>query len=162
MKASFRAATAKDAPRIGDLLISTRAVFMPYAPSPHSEAEVRAWVASVLVPQGGVTVAEVGGRILGTLVTTREAEASWISQMAVDPAVVGRGLGSALLAFALHTLPRPVRLHAFQANNGARRFYERHGFVALCLTDGRDNEEHCPDVLYELARAPNETLNVAH
>jgi hypothetical protein len=42
-----------------------------------------------------------------------------------------------------------VRLWCFQANSGARRFYERHGFVAVEFTDGHDNEEGCPDVLYE-------------
>ena len=39
----------------------------------------------------------------------------------------------------------------FQANSGARRFYERRGFVAVEFTDGESNEERCPDVLYELA-----------
>jgi ribosomal protein S18 acetylase RimI-like enzyme len=42
-----------------------------------------------------------------------------------------------------------VRLYTFQENTGARRFYERHGFKAVKLTDGHDNEENCPDVLYE-------------
>jgi hypothetical protein len=29
-----------------------------------------------------------------------------------------------------------------------QRFYERHGFVAARRTDGRDNEERAPDILY--------------
>ena len=33
-------------------------------------------------------------------------------------------------------------------NTGARRFYERHGFVEAGRTDGRGNEEGVPDVLY--------------
>ena len=45
----------------------------------------------------------------------------------------------------------PIRLYTFQANLGARRFYERHGFSAIEFTDGEGNRERCPDVLYELA-----------
>ncbi len=70
--------------------------------------------------------------------------------MSVDPSLVGRGIGSGLLAHALKTLGRPICLYTFQENRGARRFYERHGFVAVEFTDGQGNEERCPDVLYEL------------
>ncbi|MFC3123441.1 hypothetical protein ACFOD4_00070 [Pseudoroseomonas globiformis] len=35
-------------------------------------------------------------------------------------------------------------LWTFQRNAPARRFYERRGFVSICQTDGRDNEEHKP------------------
>ena len=69
--------------------------------------------------------------------------------MAVDPPCVGAGIGSVLLEHAFAVLPSPIRLHTFQANAGARRFYERHGFRAIQLTDGQENEERCPDVLYE-------------
>jgi hypothetical protein len=33
---------------------------------------------------------------------------------------------------------------------GARRFYERYGFVPIEWSDGSRNEERCPDILYEL------------
>ncbi len=140
-------------PRVAALLIDTRVAFMPYAPSAHPDDDVRAWVATTLVPSGGVTVAEVAGRVVGAMATEPGDGCSWITQMAVDPAHVGQGVGAALLAEALRTLPRPLRLYTFQANLGARRFYERHGFQAIQFTDGQDNEEHCPDVLYELATA---------
>jgi hypothetical protein len=39
-------------------------------------------------------------------------------------------------------------LWTFQTNTGARRFYERHGFVAVDETDGSANEERAPDVRY--------------
>jgi GNAT superfamily N-acetyltransferase len=96
-----------------------------------------------------VTVAEHDGRVIGVIATKRDEAASWITQMAVDPSTVGRGVGSALLAHATRNLVPPLRLYAFQANSGARRFYERHGFVAVRCGDGQDNQEHCPDVLYE-------------
>lgn len=150
MKAMLRPATAADASRVARLLIDTRSAFMPYAPSAHSEAEVREWVASTLVPAGGVTVAEVDGRVMGAMATERQGTVSWITHMAVDPSLVGRGIGSLLLAHAMHKLAPPIRLYTFQANAGARRFYERHGFTAIEFTDGRANEERCPDVLYEI------------
>ena len=44
--------------------------------------------------------------------------------------------------------PRGLQMWTFQANGGARRFYERHGFVVMEATDG-DNEERAPDVRNE-------------
>ena len=41
-----------------------------------------------------------------------------------------------------------VDLWTFQRNAGARRFYERNGFVAMEFTDGASNEEREPDVRY--------------
>lgn len=121
---------------------------MPYAPSPHADDEVRAWVAGELLPGGGVTVATIDQAVVAAMALDA-SRGGWIHQMAVDPRWVGQGIGSVLLRHALETLPRPVRLYTFQANTGARRFYERHGFVAVRFTDGRENEEQCPDVLYE-------------
>ena len=154
----LRPAVPADAPRVADLLIDTRRAFMPYAPLAHPEPEVRQWVADRLLPAGGVMVAEIDGRVVAVM-ALQAAEAadaaeavSWIQQMAVDPPLVGRGIGSRLLAHALRSLPPPIRLYTFQDNTGARRFYERHGFVAIGFGDGQDNEERCPDVLYEFRR----------
>jgi ribosomal protein S18 acetylase RimI-like enzyme len=44
--------------------------------------------------------------------------------------------------------PHGLWLWTFQTNTGARRFYERHGFVAVDETDGSANEERAPDVRY--------------
>ena len=46
-------------------------------------------------------------------------------------------------------MPGGFRLWVFQANAGARRFYERHGLRVVRLTDGAANEEKTPDALYE-------------
>ena len=150
MNATLRHATAADAPRVASLLIATRSEFMPYAPSVHPDEELREWVASQLLPSGGVVVAESKGSVVAAMHTEHADGVSWLTQMAVDPALVGNGIGSLLLAHALRTLSLPIRLYAFQANAGARRFYERHGFSAIEFTDGQGNEEQCPDVLYEL------------
>lgn len=72
----------------------------------------------------------------------------FIEQLYVLPGFQGRGAGGALLSVATRGQDR-VRLWTFQKNAGARRFYERKGFVAIELTDGARNEEREPDVLYE-------------
>lgn len=149
MQATLRQATAADAPRVARLLIDTRAAFMPYAPSRHPDDELRAWAADWLIPSGGVVVAELQGSVIAAMHMERKEAISWITQMAVDPDFVGRGIGTLLLAHAVRTMAAPIRLHAFQANQGARRFYERHGFVPIEFTDGRANDERCPDVLCE-------------
>jgi ribosomal protein S18 acetylase RimI-like enzyme len=149
MQATLRQATAADAPRIAKLLLDTRTAFMPYAPSAHRSEDLQVWTARSLIPSGGVVVAQRQGAVVAAMHTERKGVISWITQMAVDPACVGQGIGSLLLAHAMRTMPRPIRLYTFQANQGARRFYEHHGFTAIELTDGQGNEERCPDVLYE-------------
>jgi hypothetical protein len=52
-----------------------------------------------------------------------------------------------LLDLAKERRPGGLDLWTFQANAGARRSYERHGFAATSTTDG-DNEEAAPDVRY--------------
>jgi len=70
-----------------------------------------------------------------------------IEQLYVMPTHQGRGIGAALLGIAKSAAPR-LQLWTFQRNEPARRFYERHGFVAAHETDGSANEEREPDVLY--------------
>jgi ribosomal protein S18 acetylase RimI-like enzyme len=58
-------------------------------------------------------------------------------------------LGALLLAAAKKESPRSLRLHVFQRNLSARRFYERRGFRLVELRDGSSNEEGEPDAVYE-------------
>jgi len=146
---TLRKATAGDAPWVATLLIDARAEFMPYAPPIHTDEEVHLWVASQLIPSGGTTVVEAQGAVIAAMHTERRGATSWITQMAVDPLFVRRGIGSLLLAHAIRTMAPPIRLFTFQANVNARRFYTRHGFIAIEFRDGQTNEERCPDVLYE-------------
>lgn len=149
MAATLRPSVAADAVRVAQILIDVRSTFMPYARLVHSPEEVRSWVAAFLVPSGGTVIAELDGAIVGVIATEQDDSCSWITQMAVDPLHVGLGVGSVLLQHALRVCRSPIRLYTFQANAGARRFYERHGFRAVQLSDGKANEERCPDVLYE-------------
>lgn len=62
--------------------------------------------------------------------------------------MTGQGIGSQLLALARRQRPHGLRLWTFVSIVRAQRFYERHGFVEIDRTDGRDNEEGAPDILY--------------
>ncbi|GGU11709.1 hypothetical protein GCM10010272_66060 [Streptomyces lateritius] len=44
--------------------------------------------------------------------------------------------------------PAGLPLWTFQVDKSARRFYERHGFVAAEYTDGDRNEEHEGEIRY--------------
>ena len=78
-------------------------------------------------------------------------EDDWVEQLYVDPELTGQGIGAALLEVAKRERPAGLQLWTFQSNAGAQRFYERHGFVEVRRTDGADNEERAPDVLYAWA-----------
>jgi GNAT superfamily N-acetyltransferase len=82
-------------------------------------------------------------RLLG-IIAFRE---DWIDQLYVLPDAQGRGVGSALLDIAKRQATE-LSLWTFQRNEGARRFYERHDFSPVRETDGSENEEREPDVLY--------------
>jgi len=68
------------------------------------------------------------------------------------PDFIGTGPGSLLIEGAKRSGEAALELWCFQANTYARRFYERHGFKAIRLTDGHDNEEKMPDVRYRWQR----------
>ena len=145
----LRPATPQDADRVATVIIESRRAFLPYAPMAHPEASVRQWVRDELVAGGGVWVWQAGADVVGVLATSAADGVSWIDQLYVLPGCTGAGIGARLLLHAHGLLTPPIRLYTFAANQGARRFYERHGYQALAFTDGSDNEELCPDVLYE-------------
>jgi GNAT superfamily N-acetyltransferase len=151
-RVELRPARAADALAIAEVLLASRKTFLPYAPIPHTDAEVRAWVAAELLPSHAVTVATEGDEIVGVVAFAERDGIAWLSQLYLCKEYVGQGIGSRLLAHAVASTSLPVRLYAFQSNDGARRFYERHGFAAIEFSDGSGNEERCPDVLYELRR----------
>ncbi len=70
----------------------------------------------------------------------------WINHLYLLPQAQGRGIGSRLLALAKEQA-RTLDLWIFQKNLNAQRFYERHGFEVVRMTDGSKNEEREPDVL---------------
>ena len=147
----LRIGIIEDAESVARVLVESRRAFLPYAPSPHEPSAIRCWVEKTLIPGGGVTVAVSEGNVVAVLAVAEVGSIAWIEQLYVLPGYENRGLGTRLLTFAHKSLKRPVRLFTFQQNAGARRFYERHGYKVIALSDGQSNEEKCPDVLFELS-----------
>jgi GNAT superfamily N-acetyltransferase len=145
----LRKAGVDDAEAVADVYLRSRKELVACAPLVHSDAAVREWVRRHLLPSGHTTIAVVGDHVVGFVAVSRNIECSWIDQLYLLPAWVGRGIGTSLLELARHELPPPIRLYTFEANQRARAFYERRGFRAIAFGDGSGNEERCPDVLYE-------------
>jgi ribosomal protein S18 acetylase RimI-like enzyme len=152
---SLRAGAAADLAALVRIFLSSRRTFIPYAPLAHGEDEIEHWLGELLARRG-VTVACVGDDTIGFVALSSDIGESWIEQLYLAPGQTGLGIGGQLLAHAVRSLPRnlPIRLYTFQANDGARRFYERAGFRAVAFGDGTQNEEGQPDVLYELGVRP--------
>lgn len=141
----IRRGRASDSDDIAEVWLRARAASVPaIPPSVHGDDEVRDWFREVVLPTREVWVACSGGQIVGLLVLAGD----WIDQLYLAPGWTGHGVGSRLLRIAKQVRPSGLQLWTFQANTGARRFYERHGFVAREETDGA-NEEGAPDVRYE-------------
>ncbi len=143
-----RRARLDEALAVADLWLLSRRASIPQIPPPvHSDDEVRAWFQHVVFPsQDDVWVTEASGHLVALMVLGQE----WIEQLYVHPAWNSRGLGSQLVELAKRERTR-LDLWTFQSNAGARRFYERHGFIAEAMTDG-DNEEGAPDIRYHWQR----------
>lgn len=146
---TVRSAAVQDAAVVTEVLCLSRRQYLPFAPLIHTDEEVREWIGDVLIPGNGVYVAEREDKVVAVLAISHDQVGGWVDQLYVRPGYTGQGIGELLLQFAHTKLTPPIRLYTFQANAGARRFYERHGYRALSFTDGSGNEERCPDVLYE-------------
>jgi GNAT superfamily N-acetyltransferase len=121
---------------------------MTYLPPIPTLEEYRRFVSAILLPNQEVWVSEdEEGRVAGWFSLTTGS----LEHIYVDPERQNRGLGSELLAEVMQRMPGGFSLWTFQKNEGARRFYERHGLRAVEFTDGRDNIEREPDVRYEWA-----------
>lgn len=140
----FRRARNGESLAIAELWLRSRMASVPAIPLPvHSDEEVREWFQDFVLTEREVWVAVADDSVIALLVL----DGHWVDQLYVDPDRTGMGVGSRLLQVAKQRHPDGLHLWTFQANHGARRFYERHGFVAIEATDG-DNEEGAPDIHY--------------
>ena len=116
---------------------------------PRLPDEAAAPIAARIREHEDVWVAEEDGRLLGFLGIEHSTNLSApvLEKLYVEPTEQNRGIGSALLDKAKELRPEELYLWVFQ-KNPARRLYERHGFELVRLTDGADNMEREPDVLY--------------
>ncbi len=102
---------------------------------------------SEVVDTQEVHVARDGEKVVGYIAFT-DGE---VSKLYLDPSVQGQGLGKTLLDIP-KAKNNSLSLWTYQANENARRFYEKQGFVAVEKTDGETNEENQPDVRFEWHR----------
>jgi GNAT superfamily N-acetyltransferase len=80
---------------------------------------------------GHTSVILADGAFAGCVTLRPAADGRWLEHFYLDPGVQGRGLGSAVLRALLARTDAEgaaVRLKVLQGS-GARRLYERHGFV---------------------------------
>ena len=73
---------------------------------------------------------------------------SYIDRLYIDPARQRSGLGASFLDHAKRLHPAGLSLHTHQANQRARAFYEKHGFVAVEFGISPPPES-VPDVRYQ-------------
>jgi GNAT superfamily N-acetyltransferase len=159
MQVIIRRASSSDVAAAADLYLRARRAGSAKGtipPPAHEDDDVRDWVAHVVIPGLECWVAErVSGPVVGMLVL----EADWVDQLYVDPDLTGAGIGTELMAVAKRQRPDGLRLWTFASNEGAQRFYLRHGFHEVERTDGSRNEEGAPDIRYvwdpASARAPD-------
>ena len=139
----LRPAQASDASAIGTIYLAARKDALPYLPQIHTDNETRAWIRERLVPAATVWVAELEGKVVGFISVNGQT----VEHLYVHPDHQRRKIGTTLLDHARLLSPDRLELYTFERNEGARRFYERHGFRAIAF--GQENEEGEPDVLYE-------------
>ena len=138
----IRRATPADAPEVSRVFVAARDQ-MAYLP--RIDDEHRPLLGSWFIERGPIFLDEEEGRVLG-FSGVKDGE---LTHLYVDPAAQNRGVGTALLDHAKAESPDGLFLWVFQKNEGARRFYERHGFRLAELTDGSGNMEKEPDARYE-------------
>ena len=142
----LRPAAGPDAELIAAIFTSSRRVAMPYLPVLYAEAEVLKWIKDAVLRNSVVTLAVSGVGQAGGFASVRRGV---LDHLYVSPHFQGQGVGTLLLAAAKTQSPRSLRLHVFQRNLSARRFYEARGFTLVELRDGSSNEEGEPDAVYE-------------
>ena len=139
---AIRRATATDADET-TAVFSAALKSMAFFPKLHTDREHRVFVCRFIL-EDETWIALGDGRVIGLACI----EGDRLAHLYVDPAHHNRGAGTALLYHVKVQRPNGFDLWTFQANTGARRFYERHGLTAIEFTDGSRNEEQLPDVRY--------------
>ncbi|MEL7282497.1 MAG: GNAT family N-acetyltransferase [Pseudomonadota bacterium] len=125
-KPLIRLAAPKDAKRIGDIFVASRAAALPFLIEAHSPDEMRRWIAQVVLPQGSTWVACEEEKIVGFLTLNDDK----IEHLYLTPDHTQQGVGTALMEHAKARSPDHLSLCCLAENHPARRFYETHGFYA--------------------------------
>lgn len=144
-----RRARHNDAPDCARVFARSRRFALGALADGLDDAEIRRWMSDDVVGRADAWVAELDGTVVGMMVLDGDRGGGWIEHLYLDPAWIGRGLGEQFVDIARGRHPAGLQLWTFQANEPARRFYERLGFRAVEHTDGAGNTERAPDVRYQ-------------
>ena len=134
-------------PALARLHRRTVTTSLPFVPHLHTPEEDAWWFCERLYPANEIWLAEDGEGPIGYIAFRPD----FIEHLFIRPEAQNAGLGLQLLEKAKKSSAE-LSLWTFQQNAAARRLYERHGFIAVVETDGADNEEKLPDVLYRWRR----------
>lgn len=143
---TVRRATEADLPAIVHLFsIPDEGILKTDHPGPPLDPRYREALAAIAEdPNNALLVAEVDGRVAGTFqltiiqyVANRGGRVAQIENVFVDPDLRGRGIGEAMMRWAIDEARRRgcirVQLTSNKLRLRAHRFYERLGFVASHL-----------------------------
>jgi GNAT superfamily N-acetyltransferase len=142
LRMHVRLATRDDAVPCADIHTRARKQ-MTFLPTLHTAEEVLLWKRETVLVMQEVIVAEIDGRVVGYAALNGNT----LTNLYVDPHDQNQGVGSVLLRRMKVLSPNGIEAWVFEPNVSAVRFYERHEFRTVRVTDGGDNDERVPDRL---------------
>jgi putative acetyltransferase len=140
----LRKAELSDLRAVAGLFRLVRESCLPFLAQLHTREEDMEFFRKHVFAGFDLTVAELDGQIAGYSAVSP----GWLEQLYALPQFHGKGVGAQLLARAMKG-QSAFQLWVFEKNLNARRFYEKHDFQLVRLTNGVDNEEREPDALYQ-------------
>lgn len=140
--------------------IAYKGIFPADAPAPTAAGLIDAWRRELADPRGEVHVARHDDMVVGSVACGPDdsVPAGYsLRRLHVHPDHQGQGLGSVLhdrvLASATSAKVARLQLWVLEANERARRMYERRGWVLVPGPTFANDPPHIVDVLYERAIA---------
>jgi len=129
-----RRATVEDAAAISRLLLAAfGAIRERYTDDGFADVTPNEQIIAERFEEGALWVAEVDGRVVGSVSLIKEPEGLYVRSMAVLPQFQGRGIGHKLLdtldEYAAGTGVNRIFLYTLPFRLGARELYEKHGYT---------------------------------
>ncbi len=115
-----------------------------WMPRVHPADDVERHYREFVFREREVFVANRADEVLGYFCLSED---HYVTSFYVKAGERSAGLGRRMMDHAKGQRPDGLKLWTFVANTGARKFYEREGFVEAERSDG-DNEEKLPDILF--------------
>ncbi|MEM7260402.1 MAG: GNAT family N-acetyltransferase [Planctomycetota bacterium] len=110
---------------------------------PHPIADQKRYFIEEVLPTHEVRVVSDQGNVIAFIAASSDG----VAQLYVDVAFQGRGIGTMLLNWAKERSNGALWLYTFARNQGARSFYEKHGFRVTAT--GFEATWQLEDVRYE-------------